>query len=111
MQDALAAFAAIDIRTGTVVEAAPIAGARKPAYRLRIDFGPTLGVRTSCAQLTQRYDMQALVGKQVLGVVNLPVKRITGISSEVLTLGVLDDAGAVVLVVPAARVADGSRLF
>lgn len=111
MQDAVAAFAAIDLRTGTVVEVAPIAGARTPAYRLRIDFGPALGTRTSCAQLTQRYDTRALVGKQVLGVVNLPVKRIAGISSEVLTLGVKDEAGAVVLVTPDVTVPNGARLF
>ena len=111
MQDAAAAFAAIDIRAGTIVEAAPIAGARKAAYRLRIDFGPAIGMRTSCAQLTGRYDTHALVGKQVLGVVNLPVKRIAGISSEVLTLGVEDDAGAVVLVAPDVSVRNGARLF
>ena len=111
MDDISAAFAAVEIRTGTIREAAPIAGARKPAYRLRIDFGPALGMRTSSAQLTRRYSAAELVGKQVLGVVNLPVKRIAGVSSEVLTLGVDDENGAVVLVAPEARVPDGVRLY
>lgn len=111
MDDIAAAFAALDIRTGTIVEAAPLAGARKPAFRLRIDFGATLGTRTSTAQLTERYSPESLMGKQVLAVVNLPVKRIAGVASEVLTLGVADEAGAVVLVAPDARVPDGSRLY
>ncbi len=111
MDDIVAAFAAVDIRTGTIVEATPIAGARKPSYRLRIDFGEPLGVRTSSAQLTVRYRAHELHGKQVLAVVNLPVKRIAGVASEVLTLGVNDEAGAVVLVAPEARVPDGARLY
>jgi tRNA-binding protein len=111
MDDITAAFGAVDIRTGTIVEAAPIAGARKPAYRLRIDFGAALGTRTSSAQLTDRYTAESLQGKQVLAVMNLPVKRIAGVASEVLTLGVADDQGAVVLVAPEARVPDGARLY
>jgi tRNA-binding protein len=111
MDDIVAAFAAVDIRAGTIVEAAPLAGARKPAYRLTIDFGAPLGRRTSTAQLTERYAVDALIGKQVLGVVNLPVKRIAGVASEVLTLGVADENGAVILIVPEARVPDGSRLY
>jgi tRNA-binding protein len=111
MDDIVAAFAALDIRTGTIVEAGLLAGARKPAFRLRIDLGAPLGTRTSTAQLTERYSPKSLIGKQVLAVVNLPVKRIAGVASEVLTLGVADEAGAVVLVAPDAKVPDGSRLY
>ena len=110
MDDIVAAFAALDIRTGTIVEASPLEGARKPAFRLRIFFG-ALGARTSTAQLTERYSPESLVGKQVLAVLNLPVKRIAGVASEVLTLGVADERGAVVLVAPDSRVPDGSRLY
>ena len=111
MEDIVAAFAAVDIRTGTIVAAQALEGARKPALVLRIDFGSTLGVRASTAQLTERYNAPALVGKQVLAVVNLPVKRVAGVASEVLTLGVADEKGAVVLVTPEARVPDGARLY
>jgi tRNA-binding protein len=111
MDEIVAAFAAVEIRAGTVLEAEPIAGARKPSYKLRIDFGPSTGTRTSSAQLTRRYQASELVGKQVLGVVNLPVKRIAGVASEVLTLGMEDEAGAVVLVVPEGAVPNGARLF
>lgn len=111
MDEIVAAFAALDIRAGTILEAEPIAGARKPSYKLRIDFGPSVATRTSSAQLTRRYQASELVGKQVLGVVNMPVKRIAGVMSEVLTLGVEDEAGAVVLVVPETKVPNGARLF
>jgi len=109
--DALAAFAAVDIRTGTIASAEPLAGARKPAYRLTVDFGPEIGVRVSTAQLTVRYSTADLLGKQVLGVISLPPKRIAGVTSEVLVVGVADESGAVVLVVPESRVRDGSRLY
>ena len=111
MDEIVAAFDAVEIRAGTVVEAEPLAGARKPAYRLRIDFGQATGTKTSTAQLTRRYQASELVGKQVMAVVNLPVKRIAGVASEVLTLGVADEDGAVVLVVPEERVPDGARLY
>ncbi|HYK54549.1 MAG TPA: tRNA-binding protein [Candidatus Eremiobacteraceae bacterium] len=111
MDEIVAAFAAVEIRTGTVLEAEPIAGARKPSYKLRVDFGLATGTRTSSAQLTRRYQASELIGKQVLGVVNLPVKRIAGVASEVLTLGVEDEDGAVVLIVPENRVPNGARLF
>ena len=111
MDEIVAAFAAVEIQAGTVLEAQPIAGARKPSYKLRIDFGLATGMRTSSAQLTRRYQASELVGKQVLGVVNLPVKRIAGVASEVLTLGVEDVDGAVVLVIPETRVPNGARLF
>lgn len=90
-------FARVDIRVGRVLSAAPLAGARKPAYALRIDFGPEVGVKASSAQLTERYTADELVGRIVLGVVNLPPRRIAGFKSEVLTLGVADGQGAVVL--------------
>jgi tRNA-binding protein len=111
MNEASAAFAAVDIRAGTIVSAEPLAGAHKPAYRLSVRFGPDVGVRTSSARLTERYAPQALVGRQVLAVVNLPPKRIAGFTSEVLVLGVADENGAVVLVAPDAAVPDGARLF
>lgn len=111
MEDIVAAFTAVDIRAGTIVGVQPLEGARKPAYRLDIDLGSPLGLRTSSAQLTDRYSPADLVGKQVLCVVNLPVKRIAGVASEVLTLGVADAKGAVVLVAPDARVPDGARLY
>jgi tRNA-binding protein len=105
------AFSALDIRTGTVRSAEPLEGARKPAYRLTVDFGPAIGVKTSTAQITERYAPDALVGKQVLGVVNLPPKRVAGVTSEVLIVGVGDEDGAVILVAPDSRVADGARLY
>ena len=111
MDDIAAAFAAVDVRAGTIVDAGPLEGARKPALRLSIDFGPQLGVRTSTAQITEHYSPRSLIGKQVLAVVNLPVKRIAGVSSQVLTLGVADAAGAVVLVAPDVGVPDGARLY
>jgi len=110
MIDPIAAFGAVDIRAGTVVDAELLAGARKPAYRLRIDFGDELGIRSSSAQLTDRYSVQSLIGRQVLGVISLPPKRIAGFTSEVLVVGVADSNGAVVLVAPEARVPNGARL-
>ena len=109
--DPVAAFGAVDIRTGTIVSAEPLTGARKPAYRLRVDFGDALGVRASSAQLTVRYTPETLIGKQVLAVVSLPPKRIAGFTSEVLVLGVADEEGAVVLIAPDRRVPDGARMY
>jgi tRNA-binding protein len=90
-------FTHVDIRVGRVLSAEPLAGARRPAYALRIDFGPEVGIKASSAQLTERYTPEQLVGRIVLGVVNLPPRRIAGFKSEVLTLGVADREGAVVL--------------
>ncbi len=104
-------FAKVDVRAGTVLAVEPLAGARKPAYVLRIDFGPELGEKRSSAQVTVHYRPEQLIGTQVCAVVNFPVKRIAGFASEVLVLGFPDDAGAVVLVRPTVPVPNGARLF
>jgi tRNA-binding protein len=104
-------FAKVDIRAGTVVAAAPLAGARKPAFVLDIDFGPELGVKRSSAQITVHYEAAELIGRQVAAVVNFAPKRIAGVKSEVLVLGFPDVAQAVVLVGPTHVVANGARLF
>ncbi|RDC71758.1 tRNA-binding protein [Rhodovulum sp. 12E13] len=109
-QIALDDFLAVDIRAGRVVAAEPFPEARKPALKLRVDFGPDIGVRNSSAQITARYAPEALVGRQVLAVVNFPPRRIGPFVSEVLVLGVSDDDGAVVLVAPDAEVPPGARL-
>jgi len=104
-------YETIEIRVGTVLAAAPLEGARKPAITLEIDFGPEVGVKRSSAQITVHYDAAGLVGRQVVAVVNFPPRRIAGFVSEVLTLGFPDADGAVVLVGPDQRVPDGGRLF
>ena len=104
-------FLRIDVRSGTILAAEPLDGARKPAYVLRIDFGPELGERRSSVQITGRYTAEELPGKQVCAVVNFPPKRIAGVDSEVLVLGMDDDDGNVVLVQPGFRVPNGGRLY
>ncbi len=104
-------FDQLDIRVGTIVEAKPFPEARKPAIKLVIDFGAPLGTRRSSAQLTQHYTPEALVGRQVLAVVNFPPRQIGPFVSEVLTLGVPDAQGAVVLLRPDQAVPDGGRMF
>ncbi len=104
-------FARIDVRAGTIRAAEPLAGARKPAYLLRIDFGPEFGERRSSVQITRRYAAEELIGTQVCAVVNFPPKRIAGVRSEVLVLGMDDAEGAVVLVRPQFAVPDGARLY
>lgn len=107
----LDAFSALDIRTGTIVSAEPFPEARKPAYKLTIDFGPELGQKRSSAQLTARYTTEALSGKQVIAVVNFPPKRIAGFVSEVLVLGVPDKNGETVLLAPSSAVENGVRVY
>jgi tRNA-binding protein len=104
-------FEKVDIRIGTIRAAQPLEGARKPAIRLEVDFGPEIGVRKSSAQLTVHYTPEALVGRQVAAVVNFPPRQIGKFMSEVLTLGFPDGDGAVVLVVPDKPVPDGGKLF
>lgn len=106
-----AQFQAVDIRVGRIVEAAPLEGARKPAYRLVIDFGPVLGTRKSSAQITEHYDCAELEGKLVAAVVNFLPRQICKFMSEVLTLGFPDENGRVVLFSPDRDVPLGGRLF
>ena len=104
-------FLKLDIRVGTVREVDLNQHAKKPAYRLRIDFGPEIGLKTSSAQLTQLYRAEDLLGRQVAAVVNFPPRQIARVVSEVLVLGFPDPDGNVVLVSPERQVADGGRLY
>nr|WP_304502394.1 tRNA-binding protein [Aurantimonas sp. HBX-1] len=104
-------FMKVDIRVGTVVEAAPFPEARKPAYRLVIDFGEAIGRKKSSAQITRHYTPETLIGRKVVAVVNFPPRQIGPMRSEVLTLGVPDADGEVVLLQPSQDVPDGGRMF
>jgi len=104
-------FARVDIRVGTVVEAEPYPEARKPSYKLKIDFGAELGVKRSSAQITKHYPREALLGRQVAAVVNFPPKQIGKFMSEVLVLGFPDAEGEVVLIAPSLAVPNGGKLF
>ena len=104
-------FLKVDIRVGRILSAQPLEGARKPAYKLRIDFGPELGVKQSSAQVTVHYTPDELVGRLALAVVNFPPRRIAGFRSEVLTLGVPDANGDVILIAPTMDAPLGGRLF
>ena len=104
-------FEKVDIRVGKVVSAEEFPQARKPAYKLSIDFGPTIGVKRSSVQITQHYNPGELVGRLVMGVVNFPPKQIGSFISESLTLGFADDMGHVVLAGPDRDVPVGSKLF
>ena len=104
-------FLRLDIRCGTIIAAQPFPQAHKPSVKLEIDFGTPLGRRKSSAQITAHYELETLVGKQVLAVVNFPPRQIGPFMSEVLTLGVPDVNGEVVLVVPDKWVPDGGKLY
>ncbi len=104
-------FSKVDIRVGIIVKVEDFPQARKPAYKLWIDFGSEIGVKASSAQITKHYLKDELLGKQVLAVVNFPLKQIGPFMSEVLTLGLPDKNGDVVLIVPSTNVPIGGKLF
>jgi tRNA-binding protein len=104
-------FEKVDIRVGTIVAAEPFPEARKPAIKLRIDFGEVIGIKKSSAQITKHYDLTTLVGRQVAAVVNFPPRQIGKFMSEVLTLGFPDSEDGVVLVAPTLAVPNGGKLF
>lgn len=104
-------FETVDIRVGTIIDAHAFPEAKKPAVKLTIDFGPEIGVKNSSAQLTVHYKPDQLIGRQVCAVMNFPPRQIGPFISEVLTLGMPDEDGSVVLVRPDLRVPNGGRLF
>jgi len=104
-------FQHVDIRVGTVADAKPFPEARKPSIRLWIDFGPLIGIKRSSAQVTRHYTPDQLIGRQVCAVINLSPRQIGPFVSEVLTLGMPDSTGEVVLIRPDHKVPDGGRLF
>jgi tRNA-binding protein len=104
-------FENVDIRVGTIIDVQPFPEARKPAFKLKIDFGDDIGIKKSSAQITTHYTAEALIGKQVAAVVNFPPRQIGPFMSEVLTLGFPDASGGVVLIAPTLTVPNGGRLF
>lgn len=103
-------FEMVEMRAGTIVSVEDFPEARKPAYRIAVDFGPEIGIRRTSAQVTTVYAKEDLVGRQVMGVVNFPAKQIGPVRSEFLLTGFYRDDGAVILAVPEQRVQDGARL-
>lgn len=104
-------FARVDIRVGRITRAEPFPEARKPAYKLWVDFGPEIGEKRSSAQITRHYTVEGLIGRNVMGVVNFPPRQIGKVMSEVLILGVPDAKGDVVLLTPDKEVPLGGRMF
>lgn len=104
-------FMKVDIRVGVIREALPFPEARRPAYKLSVDFGPDLGVKKTSAQITKHYSLEELPGRQVLAVVNFPAKQIGPFMSEILVLGVPDAEGEVVLLQPSEEVPLGGRMY
>ncbi|MBI5120766.1 MAG: tRNA-binding protein [Rhodospirillales bacterium] len=104
-------FDKLDIRVGRIVEALPFPEARKPAFKLKVDFGAEIGIRQSSAQITKHYALENLIGRQVLAVVNFPPRKIGPFLSEILVLGLPDAEGEVVLVAPLQDVPLGGRLY
>ena len=104
-------FEKVDVRVGRVVEAEPFPEARKPSIKLVVDFGAEVGEKRTSAQITEHYTPESLIGRQVVAVVNFPPKRVAGFKSEVLVLGVPDEAGEVVLLSPDLEVPPGGRMF
>jgi len=104
-------FEKVDIRVGEIIKADDFPEARKPAYKLTIDFGGEIGVKRSSVQITEHYTKEELTGKQVIAVVNFPPKQIGPFQSEVLTLGLPDENGNVVLLSPTKKVPRGEKMF
>jgi tRNA-binding protein len=108
---AFSEFERVDIRVGTIIDAQPFPEARKPSLKLKIDFGPEIGAKRSSAQISVHYKPDQLIGRQICAVVNFPPRQIGPFMSEVLTLGLPDEDGAVVLIRPDFKVPNGGRLF
>ena len=104
-------FEKVDIRVGEIIEVQDFPEAKKPAYKLTINFGDKIGIKKSSVQITEHYTKEELVGKQVIAVVNFPSKQIGAFLSEVLTLGVPDENGKVVLLIPTKKVPLGEKMF